>query len=93
MASCRKVTKGELVLWQTLSPSALAAPVSSLRTVDVLSLQRVLIIGVGGTSRCPDSEVAQELTKGIPRSRCPTLPWGLIRDVHIYSAALSLPHA
>lgn len=48
MASCRKATKGEPALWQTLSPSALAAPAGSLRTAYMFSLQGVLVIGVGG---------------------------------------------
>lgn len=57
MASHHKAAQREPVLWQTLSPSALAAPVGSLRTACVLSLQGVLVTGVGGTSSCPDPKV------------------------------------
>lgn len=62
MGSRHKATEREPVLWQTLSPSALAAPVGSLRIACVLSLQGVLVTGMRGTSSCP---LMQELAKGI----------------------------
>lgn len=70
MASCRKATKGETVLWQTLPPSALAAAAGSLSTAYVLSLQVVFVFGMGAqaavvTLRWAGLPVTQELTKGI----------------------------
>lgn len=59
MASHCKAAKGGLVLWQTLFPSALAGLAGSLRTAYMLSLQGVLVTGVGVTSSCPDSEVGR----------------------------------
>lgn len=46
MASLHKAAKREPVLWQTLSPSALATPVGSLKIACVLSLPGVLVTGV-----------------------------------------------
>lgn len=97
MASCHKATKREPVLWQKLSPSALAAPVGSLRIACVLSLQGVLVPGVGGTSSCPDPKVGKLACdagtdqRNLP-SRCPTLPGGFIMDLDICLASLPLPH-
>lgn len=98
MAPCHKATKREPVLWQTLSPSVLAAPVSSLRIAYVLSLQEVLVIGTRGTSNCHDPKVGRLACdtgtdqRNLP-SRCSTLLGGFIRDLHIWLASLSLPHA
>lgn len=98
MASCHKVTKREPVLWQTLSLSALAAPVGSLRIACVLTLQELLVIGARGTSNCPDPKVGRLACdtgtdqRNLP-STCSTLLGGFIRDLHIWLASLSLPHA
>lgn len=47
------------MLWQTLSPSALAAPMGALRAACMLSLPGILVIRVRGTSSSPDPEVGR----------------------------------
>lgn len=82
MASLHKAAKREPVLWQTLSPSALATPVGSLKIACVLSLPGVLVTGSfdAGTDQ-------RNLLSG-----CHTLLGGFIRDLHICLVSLSLPH-
>lgn len=96
MASCHKATEREPVLWQTLSPPALAAPVGSLRIAHVLSFQGVLVIGVWGRSSCPDPKVGRLACdtgtdqRNLP-SRCPTFLGAFIRDQHICLASVTAP--
>lgn len=84
------------MLWQTLSPSALAAPAGSLSTAYVLSLRGVFI-GMGAqaavlTLRWAGLPVTQELTKGIVPFWMSHLALGLHqRCTHLSSLPIAGP--
>lgn len=87
----------EPVLWQTLSPSALAAPAGSLSTAYVLSLRGVFVIGMEAqaavlTLRWAGLPVTQELTKGIVPFWMSHLALGLHqRCTHLSSLPIAGP--